>query len=300
FCCVPSRSLILPSSSLCEGKQYIKFDFLLLAGACLVSIDRTMNHTSLLVLYARFGPIVSVEIKIAKHREHQHRLREPDARQHFWVATLVNDRHDGVKGEKCELPDLQLGQVSLPPEVRLQRRPERREEVVRIHNHVHQAVDADADHHLSFGAKREPDPAVPDDDAVMDDVESRHLSVLLAEHKEHGVHKLAHPNVEVPPARGQQSHGLLRHLEVDAGAQPAVVALEIGVAEEEDHEGHVDDHHGHVVEANDGLEFVRLPVLHPFGSLVLDEVDVEGQDHVDGNRVARVEPSHGPGVPGTG
>ncbi|CAN8003633.1 unnamed protein product [Ixodes pacificus] len=252
------------------------------------------------IFHTSSGPIVSVKIKIAKQREYQRGLGEPDACKQLWVATFVQDWHDCVKGKERKLSDLQLREVSLPPEKRLQCRPERGKKIVRIHDHVHQAVDADADHHLALRTEGESDPAVPHHDAVMDDVERRHLRVLLAEDEKHGVHELGHPNVKVPPATSQKRHGLLGHLEVDARAQPAVVALKVGVAEEEDHEGEVEDDHDHVVQADDGRELVGLAVPHPLWSLVLDEIHVEAQDHVDGNRVAGVEPSYGPGVPGTG
>lgn len=83
--------------------------------------------------------------------------------------------HDGD-----ELDHLQRSQVLLPPEVLLELRSHRGEQVVRVHDDVHKGIKQAEEGAVAARSKFDAEPHGHRHAAVVDDVQSGHLAGLLA------------------------------------------------------------------------------------------------------------------------
>lgn len=98
--------------------------------------------------------------------------------------------HNTTGSEKWTSYHLQVGDVFLPPQVFLHLRTKRRQEVVGVHNDVHEGVNT-ADECAM--ASREVLGSAPRDEwhhGVVVNMQECHLTFVLAQHEEYGVQKL--------------------------------------------------------------------------------------------------------------
>lgn len=91
---------------------------------------------SLLVQF--LGVALVVELPEEEEEETGVEADKPD--EHPRIVALDEEELEGVDHYRDELDHLQGGEVLLPPEVRLDRGTERREQVVRVHHDVDEGV----------------------------------------------------------------------------------------------------------------------------------------------------------------
>lgn len=75
----------------------------------------------------------------------------------------------------CQTHQLQLSNILLPPQVLLEPRSQSRQEIIRIHDDVHDGVEESQDCPLTTGCKLQVTPGVESHDHVVVDVEEGHL-----------------------------------------------------------------------------------------------------------------------------
>lgn len=241
---------------------------------------------------------VALDVEVDEESQSQTSLGQRDERQVPRVAAVVEERDGHVHHEADKLGDLQLGEVALPPQVLLHLGTDGGEEVVGVHDDVHDGVHADSEDGMAVAAEVQEQPAAEHDQKVVDDVEERDLRVLLAKDEEHGVHEVGDPDEAVPPGQPQDGHVCLcRRAVVDALAEEVVLTAEVRQRQQAHGEVRVGEHREGVVQQYGPLEVVRLAVLHPAGSGELGEVHVPDEQREDEPRVRREAPSLGARVP---
>lgn len=87
---------------------------------------------------------------------------------------------------------LQVGDVLLPPQILLHLRSEGGEEVVGVHDDVHERVDPANEGAMSARIVLGGAPADHGHDSVMIDMQERHLTIVLAQHKEDRVEQFGY------------------------------------------------------------------------------------------------------------
>lgn len=87
--------------------------------------------------------------------------------------------------------DLQNGNVLLPPQILLHFGSHRREQIVGIHNDVYERVDEAQQGAMAAGKVLHADERAHGHQCVMIQMQERDLTLLLAQHKEHGVQQFA-------------------------------------------------------------------------------------------------------------
>lgn len=127
------------------------------------------------------------------------KVDEDDSLEHVYVkdgarnaAVRREEPHvDGVDQQDHELGQLDQGDVLLPPEAGLHAGVLRRQEVVEVHDHVHEGVEEGQGVEVAPGAV-EPaqDIAAQDHEDVVVDVEEGDLLVALPQDEEHGVQQI--------------------------------------------------------------------------------------------------------------
>lgn len=107
-----------------------------------------------------------------------------------WVVAFEDERLEGVEEDEDELDELDGGEVLLPPEVRLQRGPARRQQVVEVHQRVDARVEEGTEATLTTADKPRPPPAEEGQCAVMDHMQGREVAKLLLGNEEEGVEEV--------------------------------------------------------------------------------------------------------------
>lgn len=114
---------------------------------------------------AMSGPLsvgVTFDVKVHEHDEKEHSLRQCNDHLRQRVTAVDEQRYSHVKKQYYKLSQLELGEVAFPPKVLLHRGSHQRKEVVGVHDHVHEAVEDDAEGDVAICAVRETEPAVED------------------------------------------------------------------------------------------------------------------------------------------
>lgn len=114
---------------------------------------------------------VGLQVEAYEHGEEEDGFGQHDVRVRPRVAAADEERHQRVQEDHDELDELELREVALPPQMLLHGRAEQREEIVAVHDHVHEAVEDDAERDLTVGTVGESEPAVEDDQDVVHDVQ---------------------------------------------------------------------------------------------------------------------------------
>ena len=91
------------------------------------------------------GVEIGLDVEVGKQEQIQNPMRQDCPATHLGIVALYEQRLHRVDDEDDELHHLQLGNVALPPEVRLDPRPQRSEEVVAVHDHVDKTVEESAE-----------------------------------------------------------------------------------------------------------------------------------------------------------
>lgn len=127
---------------------------------------------------------VGLVVEVEEHGEHENVLYEANERYQDWeLAGIPHDYEQEVQSQEAKLQQLQLGDVTLPPEQVLHG-AQRAGKVVGVHDRVHEQID-----HAQHGAVRARQEGHIDVDAedhagMMIHVQEAHLRVLLAQHYE--------------------------------------------------------------------------------------------------------------------
>lgn len=101
------------------------------------------------------------------------------------VVAVDEEELEGVHHDRDELEHLQAGQVLLPPEEALELRSHGGEQVVRVHDDVHEGVEQAEEGAVAAGRELDAEPHGHRHAAVVDDVQRGHLARLLAQNEEH-------------------------------------------------------------------------------------------------------------------
>ncbi|KAL1430543.1 hypothetical protein MTO96_014974 [Rhipicephalus appendiculatus] len=239
--------------------------------------------------------LVRVAVEGDEPHEEQYGLGDFEPGEETHVVTGGEHRPDGVGEEQDELHDLHHGQVLLPPQELTEGRSERGEEVVGVHEDVHERVEAHDEHAVRLRAVRQRQPHVPRDDQVVNDVERAHLFVLLAEHEEHRVGQLGKLEHVEPPGEAHDLQVRRGDAQVQV-LQEGVAQVPVGeFGEAHDEEGA--EQSGQKVVGQDAeLQVERLAVQHPAWAAHLDEVDVGYSDEGYGQGTSGKRPAFGPRV----
>ncbi|KAL3189350.1 hypothetical protein MRX96_002667 [Rhipicephalus microplus] len=235
-------------------------------------------------------PRVRLHVEVEEQHEEEHSLEDGQVAEVRRETAVVEHRDGTVEHERDELAHLKLGQVALPPQVRPEPGAQGGERVVRVHDHVDEAVEEREERILSRGTEVDAQPDGPGDERVVDDVQSRYVAVLLCEHEEHSVHQFAQLEQHVPPAESDEQHRLRLLRQVDGFAEPRVVAEQVRQPAAVEEEEGVGGHMTRVVGEDDVPQVERLAVPHPCWSPHLDEVDVSNEDGDDRQRAAHERP----------
>lgn len=157
--------------------------------------------------------LVRLFVEIGEQEEKQNRMRSDEVREVDGIVAFVPDQQlECVQHDQHELHHLQQGQVFLPPQVLLDFGSHRGEHVVSVHDDVHERVEEAEERAVAAGREFDAPPHRRGHDAVVDDVQRRHLVVPLSHHEEDGVEELGELGEEVPPASGRHLWGEERML----------------------------------------------------------------------------------------
>ncbi|KAL3200668.1 hypothetical protein MRX96_012948 [Rhipicephalus microplus] len=197
--------------------------------------------------------------------------------------SAVNEERDGhVHDDNEELHNLQRREVLLPPQVLLHAGSEAGEEVIGVHDGMHEDVEREAECRLTLGSEAGVEPDVDDHDGVVDDMELGHLIELLAQNEEDGVQEIGVSPGDENPAVLVKLEVMLWGLSGQALAQQAVRSSGQVRGNENHKDGDdVHDDQGDVVHADDVCDLKWFPVLHPSRTGNLDEVQVGDQHQRD-------------------
>lgn len=80
-------------------------------------------------------------------------------------------------------------------------------------------------------------------------------------------------------------------------AGPAEVRPQVGIPQPDDKNNGIGHHLYHIIHLHDPLELERIPVLHPFGTVVENEGQVDTYDGQDYPNVAEQRQVGHPGIP---
>lgn len=134
---------------------------------------------------------ITLPIEVVEETEVDWPLRQDGIDQAHVVASTQEERGDGVHPVHHELHHLQLGEVSLPPEVGLDGRAERGQAKVAEHGDVRQRVDHGVQRgQLEGGVEAEGEIGEEDHRTVVVDVQHTQATLLLAQHMEKGVDEI--------------------------------------------------------------------------------------------------------------
>lgn len=103
----------------------------------------------------------------------------------FRVVAVDEEQLEGVHHDGDELDHLERGQVLLPPQVLLELRSHCGEQVVRVHDDVHEGVQQAEERAVAARSELHAEPDGHGHAAVVDDVQRGHLARLFPQHKEH-------------------------------------------------------------------------------------------------------------------
>lgn len=141
-----------------------------------------------------FRPNVGLYVELGEHQKHEGAGRTYDIddtprRRAVWLEIGVH----GVQEHQEELHQLAQGKVLLPPEALLHILALRRGVVVAVHDDVHQNIEhADQEDMATKTVESDQHVRGEDHEDVMEHMEERDLALLLAQHKEYGVHQVEH------------------------------------------------------------------------------------------------------------
>lgn len=102
-----------------------------------------------------------------------------------WVVAVDEEQLEGVDHDGDELEHLQRGQVLLPPEEALELGSHGGEQVVRVHDDVHEGVEQAEEGAVAAGGELDAEPHRHRHAAVVDHVQGGHLAGLLSQNEEH-------------------------------------------------------------------------------------------------------------------
>uniref|UniRef100_A0A147BW06 Secreted protein n=1 Tax=Ixodes ricinus TaxID=34613 RepID=A0A147BW06_IXORI len=193
------------------------------------------------------------------------------------VAVRPEQQLEGVHEDGDELHNLDGGHVLLPPEVLGHVGPDGRQAVVEVHQDVHEAIDEGEEGAVASRRELDPPPDAHGHHAMVDDVQRRDVSELLAQHKEYRVDKLDELGDVVPPGQVGHEDGLATLRVVNGLALPVVVSKQAVEAQQQE-DDQADGHHEEVVPHHDPAQLHRLPVLHQRGPQHLHQVGVRQAD----------------------
>lgn len=242
--------------------------------------------------------LVSSDVEVNKQQKNEQDLRYTYKNERSGVPAVFDQRYRGVSYHHHELHDLNLREVPLPPHVRPCRRPQQGQEVVSVHDDMHEAVDDQAQDGMSVGPMSHSVPAHEHHHDMVTHVEEGDVGVLLPKHEEDGVQEVAEPHKHVPPLVFQETYGrLVAGVKVESLADDVVPATDVALEEEARAEEGIEDHHRSVVEEYHGLEVVeRMTVLHVARAANLDGVDVREKRRDEKRLVVDEEPVDRPRV----
>lgn len=143
--------------------------------------------------------VVRLFVKIGEEEVEHDRVEADPPYERLRVVAVDEEELEGVDHDQDELDHLQGGQVLLPPEVPLHGGPESREQVVRVHDYVHERVQEAEEGAVPAGGELHPEPHRHGHHPVMDHVQGRYVVVLLPQHEEYLQRN--HP-VRQPASRG--------------------------------------------------------------------------------------------------
>lgn len=140
---------------------------------------------------------VRLEVKVRKQSKHKEILRHQDNDDEFRVIAGHKVQHHPVQGDEEELDNLQLRYVLLPPQIVLVLGIKCRQQIVTVHDHVHETVERSHEDTVTPRKVLNAVPGQQDHSRVMVHVQEGDLVLFLAQHKEYlrkGKWSLVHVN----------------------------------------------------------------------------------------------------------
>lgn len=165
-------------------------------------------------LFYRLLLLVGLLIEVVEQEVEEHSVGQGEADRPSWIAAVGVEQLSLMNEGAAELDlkrertstisyrsihlylsmayHLQVGDVLLPPQILLHLRSEGGEEVVGVHDDVHERVDPANEGAMSAGIVLGGAPADHGHDSVMIHMQERHLTIVLAQHKEDRVEQFGY------------------------------------------------------------------------------------------------------------
>lgn len=154
---------------------------------------------------------------------------------------------------------------------------DRSQEIVKVHNDVHEGVDESHEDRVPAAEVFDAEKGQGNHTCVVIDVQERHMVLLLLQHEEHRVQKVNDFGQEIQVAHLGDLHGVIIVRVID-GLAGETVALAVGMVITHDGDVRADHYLQQIVVLDDRVELHWLPVLHEFGPPHQDEVQVGRDD----------------------